>query len=70
MPERSNNPSPPALLTIADAAAYLGVHTRTVRRRIEDGTLTAYRVGPRLIRLHADQVAAVGRPVPNALSVA
>ena len=39
------------LLTIGEAAAVVGVHPSTIRRRIEKGTLTAFRVGPRLIRV-------------------
>ena len=56
------------MLTITQAAGLLHVNAKTVRRRIADGTLTAYRVGPSLIRLHADDVAALLRPVPNAES--
>jgi len=39
------------LLTIGEAAAVVGVHPSTIRRRIEKGKLTAFRVGPRLIRV-------------------
>lgn len=52
--------------TIADAAARLGVSPRTIRRRIADGHLTAYRFGPRLIRLDAVEVDAVLRRIPAA----
>lgn len=52
--------------TIADAAARLGVSPRTIRRRIADGQLTAYRFGPRLIRLDAVEVDAVLRRIPAA----
>jgi excisionase family DNA binding protein len=31
-------------MSIAEAAAYLGIHEKTVRRRIKDGTLTARRI--------------------------
>lgn len=43
-------------LSIQDVADQFGVSTRTVRRYISEGRLTAHRVGPRLIRLDADQV--------------
>ena len=46
----------PDLVTIAVAAERLGLSTKSIRRRIADGTLPAYRVGPRLIRLDAEDV--------------
>jgi excisionase family DNA binding protein len=44
------------LITIQQAAEMLSVHAKTVRRRIDDGTLTGYRFGPRLIRLDSAEV--------------
>ncbi|MFD6056826.1 excisionase family DNA-binding protein [Rhodococcus wratislaviensis] len=38
-------------MTVQQAADVLAVSTKTIRRRIADGTLPAHRVGPRLIRL-------------------
>ena len=43
--------------SIAEAGRDWGISPRTVRRRIEDGTLMAYRIGPKLIRLDAAEVA-------------
>jgi excisionase family DNA binding protein len=43
-------------LSIQQVAEQYGVHPRTVRRYIAAGRLTAYRIGPQLIRLDADQV--------------
>ena len=43
--------TPPRLMTIADAAEALAVSPRTVRRLIEEGTLTATRIR-RQIRIH------------------
>ena len=60
----------PPLITIADAAARWQVHPRTIRRRIAEGSLTAYRVGPHLIRLDADELDAMLRPIPAAGAVA
>ena len=57
----------PAMLSIAGAAAEYGVSTKTIRRRVADGTITGYRFGPRLIRVRADELEALLRPVPNAL---
>ena len=52
--------------TIAEAAARMGVNPRTIRRRIADGHLTAYRLGPRLIRLEISEVDAILRRIPAA----
>lgn len=41
---------------MAEAADLVSVSPRTIRRYIAAGRLTAYRVGPRIIRLDADQV--------------
>lgn len=41
----------PSLPTIHQAAGALSVSDPTIRRRITDGTLLAYRVGPRAIRV-------------------
>lgn len=54
------------LITIAVAADYLGVADKTIRRRISDGSLTAYRMGSRLIRLDAAEVDELLRPIPTA----
>jgi len=43
-------------ITIAQVAEQYDVSTRTIRRYIADGRLTAYRIGPRMIRLDPDQV--------------
>ena len=60
----------PPLITIAEAAALIRVHPRTIRRRIAEGSLTAYRVGPHLIRLDAGELDAMLRPIPAAGAVA
>lgn len=39
------------MVSLAEAAELAGVSIRTLRRRIADGVLPAYRTGPRLIRL-------------------
>ena len=41
----------PNYMSIQDAAKYLGVTTKTIRRRIADESLPAYRIGTRLIRI-------------------
>ncbi|GAA1372995.1 excisionase family DNA-binding protein [Luteococcus sanguinis] len=52
---------PGALLSLHEAALALGVSVATVRRYIADGRLVANRVGPRLIRVRAGDLAAVHR---------
>ena len=52
--------------SIANAAARTGVHRNTIRNRIAEGSLTAYRFGPRLIKLDPAEVDALMRPIPNA----
>jgi len=44
-------PSSGHWLTIAETADLYRVHPATIRRRIADGTLTAKRFGPRLLRV-------------------
>ena len=46
-------------LKLSEAADWYGVSERTLRRRIADGSLPAYRVGPRSIRVAAEDVAAL-----------
>ena len=52
-------------ISMQEAAELCGVSTKTIRRYIAAGRLTANRVGPRLIRLDAEQVRAqlLGQPV-------
>lgn len=52
------------LITLADAAQRLSVSVRTVRRLIAHGYLTGYRVGPRSIRVHPDDVDGALRRMP------
>jgi excisionase family DNA binding protein len=51
--------------TLADAATYLNVNQRTIRRLIADGVLTGYRLGGRLIRVDLDEVDQSMRPIPT-----
>jgi excisionase family DNA binding protein len=55
---RENLPSSPSIQQSAD---FLGVNYSTVRRRIADGTLRAYRVGPRVIRVDRDSLIELAR---------
>lgn len=53
-------------MTPQEVSTEFKVSVKTVRRRISDGTLRAERVGPRLIRIRADDVDALFRPIPSA----
>jgi excisionase family DNA binding protein len=57
------NKSQRRLTSIAVAADEYGVCTKTIRRWIAAGRITGYRVGPRLIRVDLDEVAAILRPI-------
>lgn len=52
------------LLSIGQAAEYAGISTKTVRRRIADGSLPGYRAGKRLIRVDQADVDRLLRPIP------
>jgi excisionase family DNA binding protein len=51
--------------SLSDAAEYLGVNEKTVRRRIADGTLTGYRLGGRLLRVDLNELDQAFRPIPT-----
>lgn len=44
---------------LTKVAAEVGVHPRTIRRYVSSGRLTAWRVGPRLLRVDIDEARAV-----------
>ncbi|MGI8947658.1 MAG: helix-turn-helix transcriptional regulator [Ornithinimicrobium sp.] len=52
--------------SLTQAAERTGLSTRTLRRRIATGQLTAYRAGPRIIRLDPADVDRLLVPVPHA----
>lgn len=54
------------LIRIGQAAEYAHTSTKTVRRRIADGTLTGYRFGPRVLLVDLDELDATLRPIPTA----
>lgn len=43
------------LVSLAEAASRLGVSTKTLRRRISDGTIHGYKIG-RLVRVDLDEL--------------
>lgn len=58
------------LAPLNGAAEYAGVHPRTLRRRIADGSLTGYRMGPRIIRVDLNEVDALLTPILTVAGVA
>jgi excisionase family DNA binding protein len=66
---RALSPQPPAYrrwLSQVEAADYLGVSDRTIRAYIARGDLPASRVrGSRVIRIAADDLDAMLRPIPT-----
>ena len=53
-------------VTLAQAAELMSVSIKTVRRRIADGTLPAYRCGQRIIRVRLEDLQLVFRRIPSA----
>lgn len=56
--------------SIQHTAEYADVNVKTIRRRISDGSLTGYRMGPRLIRVDLREVDALLRPIASAEDMA
>lgn len=55
------------LASLDEAAQYFGCSTKTLRRRIADGTITGYRSGPRAVRIDLNEAEnALLRPIPSA----
>lgn len=51
--------------SIADAAAYVPCSTKTIRRRIADGSLTGYRFGRKIV-VDLDELDRLLKPIPTA----
>ena len=56
------------LVGIGQAAEHAGVSTKTIRRRIADGSLIGYRFGPKLIRIDLAELDAAARVIPSGVS--
>ena len=52
------------LESIPNAAEYIGVSTKTIRRYIAAGRAVGYRAGPRLIRVDLNDLDAMLRAIP------
>ncbi len=59
-------PIPATYVTIQAAADILSCSTKTIRRKISSGELPARRIGARLIRIDAADLADLGRPLATA----
>ncbi|WP_082109643.1 helix-turn-helix domain-containing protein [Mycobacterium sp. UM_Kg1] len=58
-----NSQSLPARLSIKQAADHYGVCDKTIRRKIAEGELKAYRVGKRAIRVDRESLLALEKPM-------
>jgi excisionase family DNA binding protein len=57
---------PGQMVTVAQAAELLAVDWRTVRRRVADGTIPAYRVaGNKAIRIRKADLALIAERIPT-----
>jgi excisionase family DNA binding protein len=57
---------PAAYLTLAEASDILRLDEKTLRRYVAQGRLSGYRIGPRALRLSAEEVHELARPIPTA----
>lgn len=51
------------LIPLRQAAELLSLDEKTIRRYVADGRLTGYRIGARVLRVDAEQVAALAQPI-------
>jgi excisionase family DNA binding protein len=56
MKRNNNHADLPLFLTKAQVSEATGISERTIARRVDDGTLKATRLGPRLLRIERDSV--------------
>ena len=56
----------PVYVSLDEAAEMMSLSTRTMRRRISDGTIPAYQCGRRPIRIRLDELEAALRRIPSA----
>ena len=56
----------PVYLSLEEAAEVMSLSTRTIRRRISDGTIPAYQCGRRPIRIRLDDLEDALRRIPSA----
>ncbi len=56
----------PVYVSLEQAAQMMSLSTRTIRRRISDGTIPAYNCGRRPIRIRLDDLESALRRIPSA----
>lgn len=56
----------PELIGLPEAAERCGVHYRTMRRWVSEGRISAVRVGPKLLKVDAADLAALLQPTGGA----
>jgi excisionase family DNA binding protein len=54
------------LVSIVEAAEYLGVNVRSIRNMLTDGRLKAYTLGPRIVRIRLSDIDAALQPYSEA----
>jgi excisionase family DNA binding protein len=52
--------------SLSDAAEYIGVNEKTIRRHIAAGRITGYRLGSRLVRVDLNELDQALRAIPTA----
>jgi excisionase family DNA binding protein len=52
-------------LSLSEAADLMSVSVKTLRRRIADGTIPAYRCGRRVIRIRVEDLELALLPIPS-----
>ncbi|WP_245994513.1 helix-turn-helix domain-containing protein [Nocardioides immobilis] len=60
------DPTRTQYLTLVEAADLMSVSVKTLRRRIADGTIPAYRCGRRVIRIRVEDLERAFLPIPSA----
>lgn len=56
----------PVYVSLEQAAQMMSLSTRTIRRRISDGTIPGYQCGRRAIRIRLDELENALRRIPSA----
>lgn len=56
----------PTYVSLAQAARITEQSVKTIRRRVADGTIPAYRFGPRQIRIKLADLEATAHRIPSA----
>ncbi len=56
----------PVYLSVEEAARVMSMSSKTIRRRISDGTIPAYQCGRRNVRIRLEDLEAALRRIPSA----